>query len=71
MPKSPSACRTVGRTGRESVECWVTENEREDPRGSCTCESGKIGAGTLQKALVIKEVATMDIRGYKARQDKE
>ena len=35
MPNSPSACRTVGRTGREYVESWVTENEREDPRGSC------------------------------------
>ena len=35
IPKSPSECRTVGRTGRESVESWVTENEREDPRGSC------------------------------------
>ena len=32
MPKSPSACRTVGRNGRDYVECWVTDNEREDPR---------------------------------------
>ena len=25
MQKSPIECRTVGRTGRESVECWVTK----------------------------------------------
>ena len=22
----PTECRTVGRTGRDCVECWVTEN---------------------------------------------
>ena len=65
MQKSPSSCRTVGRTGRESVECWVTENERDDPRGSCTIGGRDIAEGT------IKEIATMDMRSYKARQDTE
>ena len=49
MQKPPSARRTVERTEREYVECWVTENEREDPRGSLH-DIGKIGAGSLQKA---------------------
>ena len=32
----PIAWRTVERTGRACVECWVTLNEREDPMdGSC------------------------------------
>ena len=49
MSKSLSACRTVGRTGRQSVECWMTENGREDPR-EAVHDSGKIGAETLLQA---------------------
>ena len=40
----PSECRTVGRTGR-SVECRVTENEREYPKGSCNSRHATISWG--------------------------
>ena len=80
MQKSPTECRTVGRTGRECVECWVTKMNVKilgeayrtlvrpalDERGRDIEEDkGKeIGGRRNTNAM-------MDVRRYKARQDKE
>ena len=79
MRKSPTEFRSSGGTGRKSLECCSSENERERDQGEGVQNSGKTG----QRHMCVEEStrkeiggrrnqnATMDVRSYEAGQDKK
>ena len=81
MRKSPTEYRGGGRTGRECLECYAKENERED-QGEGVQNSGKTSNDVRGRDMgveegTVKEIggrrnenATMDVRSYEDGQDK-
>ena len=57
MRKSPTECRSSGGTGRKSLECCSSENERERDQGEGVQNSGKTGTGEQGKDICVLKKA--------------
>ena len=56
MQKSPTECRTVERTGRECVECWVTKMNVKIPGEAVGLhDTGKTSMHWMNEAEPLKK----------------